>query len=372
MSLTTFSFMMSALFGKTFWAYVAMAVIWFATIIPTTIYEFEELTPIEHFLMYLSPNIAMFYAMKQLIRLEIFGDGLQWDNLWQSGFEDENLYAGRVMALMLSMAIVLFLLALYIESVLPRTFGEALPWYFPFTRAYWSRERPHTVFLVSNDYDVVQENFEEVPQNVKRSESVHIRHLRKTFPGGDIALDDISIDLYENQLTVLLGQNGSGKSTMISILSGMLKSTSGTVLINGHNLRTEMAKGRNSIGFCPEKNILFNDLTVREHIELFSELRGLTSGGAKQEVKKYTELLKLDPEKRSKYLSNGMKRKLSLAMALCGGSKFVLCDEPSCGMDPAARCELAKVLQNEKKKRIILLTTNYMDEADMLGDYIAM
>lgn len=322
--------------------------------------------------MCLSPNIAMLYAMQHVTRLEILGDGLQWSHLWHSGLYGDDLTVGIIMAFILSMSIVLFFVTLYVERVLPGTYGVAHPWYFPFTRSFWCGEAPQKDTLLSERDDSEQTNFEEVPENLHLGVGIHIRNLRKVFPDGKVAVDDFSVDMFENQITVLLGQNGAGKSTTISMLTGMLQSTSGTALINGFNIRSETEKARSSFGLCPQNNILFDELTVREHILFYSELKGLNSDSAEQETKKYTDLLNLDPEKRSKDLSGGMKRKLSLAIALCGGSKFVLCDEPSSGLDPTARRELWKVLQNEKKYRTILLTTHYMDEADILADRIAM
>lgn len=131
---------------------------------------------------------------------------------------------------------------------------------------------------------------------------------------------------------------------------------------------------RNSMGFCPQHNILFDELTVREHILFFSRLKGLSSQAANEEVKKYVRLLELEPkiDVSSQTLSGGMKRKLSIGIALCGQSKVVFCDEPTSGMDAASRRSLWNVLIEEKKDRVIVLTTHFMDEADVLGDRIAI
>lgn len=103
-------------------------------------------------------------------------------------------------------------------------------------------------------------------------------------------------------------------------------------------------------------------------------MKGLSGAETENEVNKYITLLELGPkaDARSATLSGGMKRKLSVGVALCGGSKVVLCDEPSSGMDPAARRSLWDLLNREKQNRTILLTTHFMDEADALGDRIAI
>lgn len=158
------------------------------------------------------------------------------------------------------------------------------------------------------------------------------------------------------------------------MLTGMIEPTSGTALINGYDIRTATEMARSSMGFCPQHNILFDELTVREHILFYSRLKGLSSPAANEEVKKYVRLLELESKinEISQNLSGGMKRKLSIGIALCGQSKVVFCDEPSAGMDPAARRSLWNVLMEEKKDRVIVLTTHFMDEADVLGDRIAI
>lgn len=158
------------------------------------------------------------------------------------------------------------------------------------------------------------------------------------------------------------------------MLTGMIGPTSGTALINGYDIRTDTEMARSSMGFCPQHNILFDELTVREHILFYSRLKGLSSTAANEEVTKYVRLLELDSKinEMSQNLSGGMKRKLSIGIALCGQSKVVFCDEPTSGMDPAARRSLWNVLIEEKKDRVIVLTTHFMDEADVLGDRIAI
>lgn len=371
-SVTTFSFAVSAFFSKATWAYYAATFLWSGSIIPYFFVAFEDLTYTKQLLICLSPNIAMLYATQHITNLEILGDGLQWSNIWHSGLYDDNLTIGIIVLLMLLTSIVLFLITLYVERVLPGTYGMAQPWYFPFSRVFWHGDAPQRYIQISEGDDIKLTNFEKVPKNAQIPVGIHIKNLTKVFSDGKVAVNNCSVDMFENQITVLLGQNGAGKSTTISMLTGMLPSTSGTALINGFDIRSETKKARSSFGLCAQNNILFDVLTVREHILFYSTLKGLDSQSAEREVTKYTNLLNLEPDKRASGLSGGMKRKLSLANALCGGSKFVMCDEPSSGMDPQARRELWKVLQDEKRSRTILLTTHYMDEADILGDRIAM
>lgn len=160
----------------------------------------------------------------------------------------------------------------------------------------------------------------------------------------------------------------------MSMLTGMISPSAGTATVNGKDIRTDINAVRSSIGLCPQHNILFDDLTVREHIEFFSRLKGLHKNDVDREVDKYVKLLKLEDkiDARAGSLSGGMKRKLSVGIALCANSKVVLFDEPSSGVDPSARRALWDLLQLEKSGRTVLLSTHHMDEADVLGDRIAI
>lgn len=217
-----------------------------------------------------------------------------------------------------------------------------------------------------------RQDFEADPDN--RHAGVRVMNLRKVYANQNVAVHGLTMNMFEDQITVLLGHNGAGKTTTMSVLTGMLRPSTGTAIINGYDIRKSMDKARESLGLCPQHNILFDDMTVGEHLEFYCRLKGLDGAEVTKEVNRYVKLLDFESKINalSSTLSGGMKRKLSVGIALCGGSKVVLCDEPSSGMDPAARRSLWDLLQMEKKGRTILLSTHFMDEADILGDRIAM
>lgn len=313
--------------------------------------------------------MAMTYALEQIMRYNYNSETLTWSNVWH----ESEFTIGMKMVLMMFTSFMFLMVTLYVERVLPGTYGVSEPWYFLFSKRFWfGNQQDKDISVYRNDAWIDGENFEEEPRD--RNVGIRIHKLRKVFDSGTVAVADLSFNMYENQITVLLGHNGAGKSTSILMLAGMLPSTSGTALINGYDIRTETKKARSSIGLCTQQNILFDELTVREHIQFFCGLKGLDSVSANRDTIKYVDLLGLGAaiDKASSTLSGGMKRKLSLAIALCGDSQFVLCDEPSSGMDPQSRQDLWRTLQCEKEGRSILLTTHYMDEADVLGDRIAM
>ena len=149
--------------------------------------------------------------------------------------------------------------------------------------------------------------------------------MRKVFKGMNtvVAVDNVTFNAYKGEITALLGHNGAGKTTTMSMLTGLFSPTAGDAKINGYNIRSDMAKARDSLGLCPQHNMLFEDLTVREHLVFFGMLKGMTKSDAEEEGAKYIGMLNLEPKKNVNVttLSGGMKRKVNLGIALIGNSK---------------------------------------------------
>ena len=173
---------------------------------------------------------------------------------------------------------------------------------------------------------------------------------------------------------MLLGHNGAGKTSMICMLTGLFEKSFGSAELFGIDMFTEMSIVRQLMGVCPQHDVLFELLTTEEHLSFFYDLKGADPAKKKAEIDKLMKDVGVY-EKRNALayqLSGGNKRKLSVAIALCGNSKFVVLDEPSSGMDLTAKRQMWNMLKEYKKDRIILLTTHYMDEADILGDRIGI
>ena len=180
--------------------------------------------------------------------------------------------------------------------------------------------------------------------------------------------------MFNNQITCLLGHNGAGKTTTIAMLTGLIDPTSGSASVDGHDVAKEMSTIRKNLGVCPQHDILYPDLTVREHLRLFGKFKGVPASKLEAEIDEMIREVGL-VEKRnelSKNLSGGMKRKLSVGIAFIGGSSVVLLDEPTSGMDPFSRRFTWNVIRKMREGRTIILTTHFMDEADLLGDRIAI
>ena len=215
-------------------------------------------------------------------------------------------------------------------------------------------------------------NFEWLDKSQQLSRAkVLVSGLRKVYPDGKRAVKGVSMAMLEGQITCLLGANGAGKTTTISILTGLLEATAGDVSIYGRRLATDLPTIRQMTGICPQHNVLVPCLTVCEHLTLFGNIKGLYGTTLSIAIDAILGEVGLTEKKHalSSALSGGMKRKLSLSMALIGDPKFILLDEPTSGMDPYSRRSTWELLQRSKVGRVIILTTHFMDEGkyDLLG-----
>lgn len=158
------------------------------------------------------------------------------------------------------------------------------------------------------------------------------------------------------------------------MLTGLINKTDGKATVYDVDCFEEMGDMREFMGVCPQHDVLFDLLTPEEHLSIFYDFKGGDPLKKEEELSRMIKDvgLSIDRAKCSHTLSGGNKRKLSVSIALCGGSKFVLLDEPTSGMDLGARRGLWDMLAAYKKGRIVILTTHYMDEADVLGDRIGI
>jgi ATP-binding cassette subfamily A (ABC1) protein 1 len=235
-----------------------------------------------------------------------------------------------------------------------------------------------------NDHSVQKPdagNFEPVGPDLLQQEDQNrclvIRRLRKTFStpdGKNVAVKGLNLSMYEGQIFALLGHNGAGKTTTISMLCGLIPPTSGDAIVHGRSIRTEMAQIRASLGVCPQHDVLYPTLTVRQHLHIYGRLKGLEGPLLEKTVgEKITEVgLTEKADVQTTALSGGMKRKLSVAITLLADSKMVFMDEPTSGMDPFSRRSTWDIIQNNREGRVVVLTTHFMDEADLLGDRIGI
>uniref|UniRef100_A0A671KUD1 ATP-binding cassette sub-family A member 5-like n=1 Tax=Sinocyclocheilus anshuiensis TaxID=1608454 RepID=A0A671KUD1_9TELE len=278
--------------------------------------------------------------------------------------------------------ILYLLLAIYLDQVLPGEFGTRRSVLYFLKPSYWSKRRKRYVEVSSlyegevNGTPVNDESVEAVSPEFRGKEVIRICNIRKMYREKDTkveALRGLTFEIYEDQITALLGHSGAGKSTLMNILCGICPPTEGTATIYGSPV-AEIADGaemKQLIGICPQFNIIFDVLTVEEHLRIFAAIKGILPSDIDSEVG--TPILRdLDLEKimdaQAKNLSGGQKRKLSVGIAILGDPKILLLDEPTAGMDPVSRHQVWSLLKSRRAGRVTVFSTHYMDEADILAD----
>jgi ABC-2 type transport system ATP-binding protein len=196
--------------------------------------------------------------------------------------------------------------------------------------------------------------------------AVRVRGLRKVF-GALVAVEGLDLEIHRGEVFGLLGPNGSGKTTTIRMLCGLLEPTAGEGTVVGHDLLTESDAIRRDIGYMSQKFGLYEDLTVAENLRFYASVYGLRGQTRKVRLAELLDQLHLTPrrDQLAGTLSGGWKQRLALACATAHRPSLVFLDEPTAGVDPAARRHFWQIIyQLAETGTTILVTTHYMDEAE--------
>ncbi|MEM3407338.1 MAG: ATP-binding cassette domain-containing protein [Nitrososphaerota archaeon] len=190
-----------------------------------------------------------------------------------------------------------------------------------------------------------------------------------------IAVNGVSLQVEKGEFFGLLGPNGAGKTTTVNILCGLIKPTSGYVMVGGYNVLKESTKVKELIGVCPQETAIYPYLTGAENVELFGNLYALDKNTLKTRRNMLLEKMGLtqDAKRRVEKYSGGMKRRLSLILALIHDPQIIFLDEPTIGMDPQSRHAVWDfMIELKKEGKTIFLTTHYMEEAEALCDHVGI
>ena len=202
---------------------------------------------------------------------------------------------------------------------------------------------------------------------------LQVEGLTKRY-GAVMAVQNLSLAVHEGEVLGFLGPNGAGKTTSINMLCGLLRPDAGRVLIHGQPIADGDANVRARVGMCPQSTVVWERLTCLEQLQFIGEMYGLPGSLARERSAQLLDQLDLleKQDRQARTLSGGMRRRLSLALALVHDPAIVVLDEPELGLDPQSRIKVRDFIRSLARRKTIILTTHNMDEADRVADRIAI
>ncbi|XP_015785350.1 ATP-binding cassette sub-family A member 1 [Tetranychus urticae] len=329
----------------------------------------------------LLPSGQLHFSIYNMFYFGASVKGLSWSHILHQIKSPETLPFGYIYLTAFVSWFVYYLLIWYLDAVWPWQSGTPKPWHLPissfFNKSIVDIEMNGT--STTHDSNELNANtsmiYESEPPLLKPS--VKCINLYKSFGsigGKKYAVNGLNLNILKGQITVLLGHNGAGKTTTMSMITGMIKPSAGKVLVNGIDVHQHTVAARRCLALCPQTDLLFEELTVTENLELVTGLRGLSREMRKQLIPLNIGRVNLTDKTNTLAcnLSGGMRRRLQLALALSTASETLILDEPTSGLDPESRRQLWNLLLELRKDLSILLTTHFMEEADALGDRIVI
>ena len=338
--------LMPALFNSATWTMVLMLLLTltstiFAPVVSALSAGFQVIV------CFLSPTVACWYGLTYALAAPatVF-----------------TISCGGALSILICQTFLFAILAYYLRRLFPGPFGvPAHPLFF------LQREKKPT----ARSFDPMET---ELLTSADANDIVVMKRLRKYFgEQRETAAVDLTLSIHRGEILALLGHNGAGKTTTISMLCGLIAPTDYEVAtVGGLDISRNMGTIRHNIGVCPQHDVLFPYLSARQHLQLFANLRGVEiTNNRLDELLMFLEL-PLDATKVQDY-SGGMKRRVSVCSALVGEPAVVFLDEPTTALDEVSRQKLWQLLKMERSKgTTMILTTHMMEEAETLGDRIAI
>ncbi|XP_062389786.1 uncharacterized protein abca12 isoform X5 [Sardina pilchardus] len=392
-SILAISFLVSTFFNKTNIAGLSGSLIYIICFFP-----FIVVMSMERNLSFATKNaLSLFsptcfsYASQYISRYEAQEEGIQWSNAYVSPMAGDDSSFGWLCWLLLIDSVVYFIIGAYIRMVFPGKYGIPAPWYFPVMPSFWAdmcgyqtAKKSSKGLLFSN---VMQKN---VANGKEKGNGIFPMHEDSEFPAMPVgvalhgltktygkrnAIQNLNLSFYEGHVTTLLGHNGAGKTTTMSLLTGLFGPSSGTIEVYGRDMQTNIEEIRQDLGVCMQYDVHFDHLTAKEHLLLYGQMKAPQWSKAELNEQVRRSLMETGMyahrHKRVGTLSGGMKRKLSISIAFIGGSRLVVMDEPTTGVDPCSRRNIWDIILQYKTDRTIILSTHHLDEAEVLSDRIA-
>lgn len=319
-----------------------------------------------------TPCLGTYFVLKIIGLSADFHGAATWSLVNKKVLQMDNVSIIEVWFVMVGTWAFIGMFLWYFTKVVPWTTGTPQPFYFPVTRQFWYPVVAVPTFPpLPPDLQDEQQPFE--TESSDGTPVIVVDSLWKSFDSAFV-LKNVSLKIYDGQITTLLGHNGAGKTTLMNVITGMFLPDSGRVTVNGVNVANDTKRARKNMTFCQQHDVFFDDLTVFEHLIFYGSLKGLKTSYIRKRTRRILEVVRL-LEKRSNLcatLSGGMKKRLSVGIAIISSPKVVILDEPTAGMDPESRREIWDVLLEMRNTTTIVLSTHDMEEVDVLADRIAI
>ncbi|XP_062980238.1 ATP-binding cassette sub-family A member 13 [Elgaria multicarinata webbii] len=391
-SVTMLSYLLSAFFSAANTAALCSSLVYMISFLPYIILlvlqnqlNFAQQT----FVCFLSTT-AFGHGVFFLTLFEGQEIGIHWRNLYQPLAQGASMTFGWACWMILFDSILYFIAGWYFSNIIPGRLGLRRSWCFPLSLSYWknvcgirSKKRTYlspAMFFFNENFQDMGTDLESDREGEEKGETpvgVMLMSLTKEYSENNkIAVKDLSLAFYKDQITAILGPNGAGKTTVLSMLTGLYPPSSGSIIVNGRDMETELAAIRTEMGVCPQYDVLFDTLSVQEHLLLFGSVKApfWTKRQLHQQVSRALMDVGLFQHqyKHIGALSGGMKRKLSIAISFIGNSKTVVLDEPTSGVDPCSRRDIWDILLKYRAGHTVIFTTHHLDEAEIVSDRIAI
>ncbi|CAN7983582.1 unnamed protein product, partial [Ixodes hexagonus] len=382
----------------------------------------------------LIPNIGFTYGITLICESEELGTGIRLRTFTKHQSFHKLTLADICKALLISCGVSMGF-AWYLKNVWPLGYSFPKPWWFILLPSYWGVFRG--VGITADQAKTIQEDpllYEPVSENLEST--IVIYKLSKTFGPvfcRTVILKDITLKIFQGHITAVLGRNGAGKSTLLRTIIGSIQPSSGTVFVQGQDIRKKKAAVRKDVGYCPQHFSLYREMTVEENLWLFGRIRGMNNKETDDALTLILMSFQINDikDKLVKRLTTGQKRKVQLGISLVGDpqvrlllllsidrldthkkkliydnqsktfirsefgvlliftglgdgiprshtlgfvakDKMLLLDEPTVGCDTESRNALWHSILKIRGQRGILLATNSIEEADILGDRVAI
>lgn len=203
-------------------------------------------------------------------------------------------------------------------------------------------------------------------------EMLHIKDLKKSF-GGKEVLKGLNLSVPEHSIFGFIGKNGSGKTTTMKMILGILKADDGEIMVNGERVTYGQTATNRHIGYLPDVPEFYSFMTAKEYLRFCGDIAGMD---LRENAKRSEELLHLvglsEEKHRIKGFSRGMKQRLGIAQALLGSPKLLICDEPTSALDPVGRKEILDILLTVKEQTTVLFSTHILSDVERICTNVAL